>query len=66
MDILKNHELGKVLGGGYWWQAPNGQWIYDSLPRQLTWYKLLIVKNGYYENFNKYIGIILLCTFIAS
>lgn len=33
MDILKNHEQGKVLGGGYWWQVPNGQWIYDSLPR---------------------------------
>lgn len=28
MDILKNHEQGKVLGGGYWWQAPSGQWIY--------------------------------------
>lgn len=28
MDILNNNELGKVLGGGYWWQAPNGLWIY--------------------------------------
>lgn len=27
---------------------------------------LCIVKNGYYEDFNKYIGIILLCTFVAS
>ena len=28
MDILKNHEQGKVLGGGYWWLTPSGQWIY--------------------------------------
>ena len=28
MDILKNHEQGKVLGGGYWWITPSGQWIY--------------------------------------
>ena len=28
MDILNNNEQGKVLGGGYWWQAPNGLWIY--------------------------------------
>ena len=28
MDILNNNEQGKVLGRGYWWQAPNGLWIY--------------------------------------
>lgn len=28
MDILNNNEQGKVLGGGYWWQALNGLWIY--------------------------------------
>lgn len=28
MGMLKNHELDKILGGGYWWQAPNGLWIY--------------------------------------
>ena len=28
MDILNNNEQGKVLGGSYWWQAPNGLWIY--------------------------------------
>ena len=35
MDILKNHEQGKVLGGGYWWQAPNGQWIYIESDEEL-------------------------------
>ena len=27
MDILENHEQGKVLGGGYWWrdEEPDGE-----------------------------------------
>ena len=33
MDILNNNEQGKVLGGGYWWQAPNGLWIYIERTR---------------------------------
>ena len=28
MDILNNNEQDKVLGGGYWWLTPSGQWIY--------------------------------------
>ena len=27
MDILNNNEQDKVLGGGYWWLTPSGQWI---------------------------------------
>ena len=35
MDILNNNEQGKVLGGGYWWQAPNGIWIYIESDEEL-------------------------------
>ena len=35
MDILKNHEQGKVLGGGYWWLTPSGQWIYIESDEEL-------------------------------
>ena len=28
MAIWNNNEQGEGLGGGYWWQAPNGRWIY--------------------------------------
>ena len=28
MDILKELDLSHVVGGGYWWRAPNGQWFY--------------------------------------
>lgn len=28
MDILKELDLSHVIGGGYWWRAPNGQWFY--------------------------------------
>ena len=35
MDILNNNEQGKVLGGGYWWQAPNGQRIYIESDEEL-------------------------------
>ncbi len=28
MDTLNNSELSKVLGSGYWWHAPNGEWVY--------------------------------------
>ena len=28
MDILKELDLSHVVGGGYWWRSPNGQWFY--------------------------------------
>ena len=28
MAILSIHSRGLLVGGGYWWQAPNGMWIY--------------------------------------
>ena len=27
MSILSDYELSQMVGGGYWWQAPNGLWI---------------------------------------
>ena len=26
MDILKELDLSQVVGGGYWWRGPKGQW----------------------------------------
>ena len=28
MNILSDYELTQILGGGYWWHAPNGEWVY--------------------------------------
>lgn len=28
MSILSDYELNQIFGGGYWWQAPNGLWVY--------------------------------------
>ncbi len=28
MEILKEHELSQVLGGGYWRLASDGHWVY--------------------------------------
>lgn len=35
MDILNNNEQDKVLGGGYWWLTPSGQWIYIESDEEL-------------------------------
>lgn len=28
MNILKDYELLQIVGGGYWWLTPMGEWIY--------------------------------------
>lgn len=28
MEILNDYEQSSVLGGGYWWLSPSGQWFY--------------------------------------
>ncbi len=28
MSILSDYELSQMVGGGYWWQCPDGSWIY--------------------------------------
>ena len=30
MDTLKDYELTLILGGGYWWHTPDGEWVYKE------------------------------------
>lgn len=28
MEKIKKKEQSQILGGGYWWLSPSGQWFY--------------------------------------